>query len=131
MVKIDLDLSGVKIPKKVAGVKVPKKLRKQGNALIEKANSPAGRDAIAAGLTIAATALAGAAARGAKAKADRQSARHAAYGEQTAPTPPRPPEPPAPPRAPGQPGIDPNNDLGAAIANGIGAFQRFLKDKHG
>ena len=119
MVKVDLDLSGVKIPKKVAGVKVPKQLRKKGNALIEKANSPAGREAIAAGLTIAATALA--------AKASAKAARAAAPHEGQ----PQPPEPPQTPSRPGQPGIDPAVDLSAAITSGIGALQRFLRDKQG
>lgn len=120
MVKIDMDLSGVKIPKKVAGVKVPKKLRKTGKRLLAKANSPEGRDAIAAGLTIAATAIAAKA----RAKAEKRAAQWAGEGPVT-------PEPPKPGGGkPGDPGIDPATDpaqqLSAAIANGIGAFQRFL-----
>lgn len=118
MVKVDFDLSGVKIPKKVAGVKVPKELRKKGKKLLEKANSERGREAIAAGLTIAATAIA--------AKARAKAARQAAHGA----GPSAHDVPPVPP-APGTPGIDPANDFGAAIANGIGALQRFLKDKNG
>lgn len=67
----------IKLPKTVAGVKVPKELRRKGEALIDKANSPAGREAIAAGLTmvaaVAATRLRGpagaAAAKGAHAAA--------------------------------------------------------------
>jgi hypothetical protein len=124
MVKVDFDLSGVKIPKKVAGVKVPKELRKKGKKLLEKANSERGREAIAAGLTIAATAIAAKA----RAKAARQAAHGA--GPDAHDVPPVAPVPPVPP-APGTPGIDPANDLGAAIANGIGALQRFLKDKNG
>ena len=48
----------VKLPKKIAGVKVPKKLRKSGNKLIEVANTPAGRELLAAGLIAAGAALA-------------------------------------------------------------------------
>ena len=39
-----------------AGFSVPDELLKQGAALLEKANSPAGREMIAAGLTMAAAA---------------------------------------------------------------------------
>jgi hypothetical protein len=42
----------VKIPKEIAGFKVPKELRKKGEALIERANSPEGRQAIASGLAM-------------------------------------------------------------------------------
>jgi hypothetical protein len=45
-----------KLPKQVLGVKIPKELRKAGGALLEHANSPAGREVIAAGLTVAAAA---------------------------------------------------------------------------
>lgn len=45
-----------KIPKRIAGVKVPKDLRRAGNALIEKAQTPQGREMLTAGLAIAATA---------------------------------------------------------------------------
>lgn len=117
MVKIDMDLSGVKIPKKVAGMKVPKQLRKQGKKLLAKANSPAGRDAIAAGLTIAGAAIA------AKARAK------AAKPTQWAGEGPVDGAPSVPPR-PGTPGVDPAIDpaaqLGEAITAGIGALQRFL-----
>ncbi|MES2056636.1 MAG: hypothetical protein V4564_11925 [Pseudomonadota bacterium] len=40
-----------KLPKRIAGIKVPKELRKSGAALLEKANSPIGREVIAAGIT--------------------------------------------------------------------------------
>jgi hypothetical protein len=50
--------NSAKLPKKIAGVKIPKKLRKSGGALIEMANTPAGRELIAAGLVAAGTALA-------------------------------------------------------------------------
>ncbi|WP_242097826.1 hypothetical protein [Sphingomonas sp. CROZ-RG-20F-R02-07] len=45
-----------KIPKRIAGVKLPKDLRKAGNALIERAQSPEGRQVLTAGLAMAATA---------------------------------------------------------------------------
>lgn len=56
------------LPKRIAGVKIPKELRRKGDALIEKANSPAGREAIAAGLTMAAAAASAAVAKRAAAK---------------------------------------------------------------
>ncbi|MGY4398609.1 hypothetical protein ACVWZA_003817 [Sphingomonas sp. UYAg733] len=40
-----------KLPKRIAGIKVPRELRKSGAALLEKANSPIGREVIAAGIT--------------------------------------------------------------------------------
>lgn len=40
-----------KLPKRIAGIKLPKELRKSGAALLEKANSPIGREVIAAGIT--------------------------------------------------------------------------------
>jgi hypothetical protein len=49
-----------KLPKKIAGQKVPKSVRKAGGKLIEAANSVAGRELIAAGLSLAAAAAAGA-----------------------------------------------------------------------
>lgn len=53
----------MKLPKAIGGVKVPKELRQSGEALLAKANSPAGRQMIASGLTIAAGAAAAAIAR--------------------------------------------------------------------
>lgn len=50
--------SKLKLPKEVAGVKVPKGLRKQAKNLLQIIDSPAGRELAAAGLTLAATALA-------------------------------------------------------------------------
>lgn len=47
-----------KLPKKIAGVKISKKLRKSGNKLIGAANTPAGRELLAAGLIAAGAALA-------------------------------------------------------------------------
>lgn len=124
MVKVDFDLSGVKIPKQVAGVKVPKKLRKKGKKLLAKAQSAEGRQAIAAGLTIAGAAIAA----GARAKAAKRAQRDGAAEE---PHGAHRPVPPVPPRAPGQPGIDPNKDFGEVLAAGIGALQTFLAGKAG
>lgn len=47
-----------KLPKKIAGVKISKKVRKSGNKLIAAANTPAGRELLAAGLVAAGAALA-------------------------------------------------------------------------
>lgn len=54
---------GFRIPKEIGGVKVPKEARRAGDALIEKASSPEGRQALASGLAMAATFAAAAAAR--------------------------------------------------------------------
>lgn len=127
MVKVEFDASGIKIPKTVAGIKVPKKLRKKGKKLIAKANSPEGREAIAAGLAIVGTAIATKArvkaeraAAEASAHAAEAGARAAAAGERARAKVVRHPS------APGEPGIDAAADLGDAIAAGITAFQRFM-----
>ena len=52
-----------KLPKRVGGVKLSKEIRKAGGKLLAKANSPLGRELIAAGLGLAATAAAAAAER--------------------------------------------------------------------
>ncbi|WEK43726.1 MAG: hypothetical protein P0Y64_02530 [Candidatus Sphingomonas colombiensis] len=52
---------GKRIPKKIGGMKIPKELRQAGEALLDKANSAAGREIIASGLTMAAAAAATAA----------------------------------------------------------------------
>lgn len=57
---------GFRIPKEIGGVKVPKEARRAGEALIEKVNSPAGRQALASGLAMAATAAAALAAKQAR-----------------------------------------------------------------
>jgi hypothetical protein len=54
---------GFRIPKEIGGFKVPKEARRAGEALIDKANSPEGRQALASGLAMAATAAAALAAR--------------------------------------------------------------------
>ncbi len=52
---------GKRIPKRIGGMKIPKELRQAGEALLDKANSPAGREIIASGLTMAAAAASAAA----------------------------------------------------------------------
>ncbi|WP_058756730.1 hypothetical protein [Sphingomonas endophytica] len=66
-----------KLPRHVLGVKVPKELRKAGERLIEQAQAPAGRQAIAGALT----AVAGAAVSAALShKAQRMAAESVAAG---------------------------------------------------
>jgi len=47
-----------KLPKRLAGVKIPKAIRRSGGALLQQANTPLGRELIAAGLVAAGAALA-------------------------------------------------------------------------
>jgi len=63
-----------KLPKELFGVKLPKELRRQGEAWIERAQSPAGQQAIASALT----AVAGVAASAVAAKAAEKAGRSAA-----------------------------------------------------
>ncbi|MBW6528468.1 hypothetical protein KZ813_16615 [Sphingomonas sp. RHCKR7] len=63
-----------KLPKELFGVKLPKELRRQGEAWIERAQSPAGQQAIASALT----AVAGMAASAVAAKAAEKAAKGAA-----------------------------------------------------
>jgi hypothetical protein len=61
MAKKDKSGKGVKsgkIPKTIGGVKLSKGLRKSGEALIAKAQTPQGRQVIAAGLAMASAAVA-------------------------------------------------------------------------
>jgi hypothetical protein len=60
------DKKGFRIPKEIGGIKVPKEARRVGQALIEKAASPEGRQVLASGLAMAATAAAAVAARQAR-----------------------------------------------------------------
>ena len=62
-----------RLPKELFGVKLPKELRRQGEAWIERAQSPAGQQAIASALT----AVAGMAASAVAAKAAEKAARSA------------------------------------------------------
>jgi outer membrane biosynthesis protein TonB len=79
-----------KLPKEVLGVKLPKEVREVGGALLEKANSPQGREMLAAGLTMAAAAATAALAKG---RAERAA-------KPNAPRPPEAPVPPVPPVSP-------------------------------
>ncbi|MGH6614982.1 hypothetical protein [Sphingomonas sp.] len=74
-----------KLPKQIAGIKVPKELRKSGAALLEKANSPVGREMIAAGIAAVVTAAARSRAGGkVAAKATDATAKAAQAGAQDA-----------------------------------------------
>lgn len=86
-----------KLPKEVMGIRLPKEVREVGGALLEKANSPQGREMLAAGLTMAAAAASAAVAKG---QAQRAAAKapSPAPGPSAAGAPPAPPEPPQPPR---------------------------------
>ena len=84
-----------KLPKEVMGVKLPKEVRAIGGALLEKAQSPQGREMLAAGLTMAAAAASAAVAKG---RARREAA--AATDGPVPPTSPAPPEAPVPPEPP-------------------------------
>jgi len=102
----------VKIPKEIAGFKVPKELRKKGEALIERANSPEGRQAIASGLAMVGGLVAANAARKADAKATETAKPEAARPEAAKPDAPRPET-----AKPGTPGINPQqmaDQIGAA-----------------
>ena len=75
------DKKAFRIPKKVAGVKVPKEARRAGEALLERASSPHGRQAIASGLAMAATAAAAMAARQARGPTPAAEPVHGKPGE--------------------------------------------------
>lgn len=84
-----------KLPKEVMGIKLPREVREVGGALLEKANSPQGREMLAAGLTMAAAAASAAVAKGAA----RRDAARPTPSEGGAPDgPPAPPTPPTPPQ---------------------------------
>lgn len=92
-----------KLPKEVMGVKLPKEVREIGGALLEKAQSPQGREMLAAGLTMAAAAASAAVAKGrakreAAAAAPQNAAHPAPPATPGAPTPAEPPTPPTPPQ---------------------------------
>lgn len=88
-----------KAPKAAAGLTLPEELRQQGAALLAKANTPAGREMIAAGLTMAAAAATAAAAKH-RAKADTAASPDAAAGAQ-----------------PGEPGIANMQQIAETIGN--------------
>lgn len=105
-----------KLPKRIGGVKIPKELREVGGAILEKANSPAGREMLAAGLTMAA----------ATAALQRKRGTHP-FSAASA-TPPPPPAAPAAPAAspaptePGKPGLGDPQALADAIGNAADAM---------
>lgn len=72
-----------KLPKEVLGVKVPKELRKAGERLIEQAQGPAGRQAIAGALTAVAGAVATAALSRDAAKAGAGDRSRESFGAET------------------------------------------------
>ena len=82
-----------KIPKRIAGVKLPKELRRTGEAILEKANSPQGREMLAAGLTMAAAAATAAVARSREQAAATTSAGDPAPGDAGKPSTPDTPDP--------------------------------------
>jgi len=82
-----------KLPKEVLGIRLPKEVREAGGALLEKANSPQGREMLAAGLTMAAAAATAAVAAG----------RTKREGTAERPVPPAPPTPGAAPETPRTP----------------------------
>ena len=96
-----------RIPKQVGGSKIPKQLRKKGEELLERVDTPMGREMLATGIGLAATAAAAAIAR----KSAKPQAATA----------------PDVPAKPGEPGIDPRHDLGDAIAGVAAALQGMLK----
>jgi hypothetical protein len=80
-----------KLPKEVLGVKLPREVREVGGALLERANSPQGREMLAAGLTMAAAAATAALARGRANRAADPAAPQPAADPTTAPPPSSPP----------------------------------------
>lgn len=60
-----------KLPKEVMGIRLSKEVREVGGALLDKANSPQGREMMVAGLTMAAAAATAAVAKG---RAKRETA---------------------------------------------------------
>lgn len=104
-----------RIPKKIGGVKLPKSVRKPAEKLIAKASTPEGRRVLAAGLAMAASALA-------------TRSTPAPRAEDAPPAPPRPPVPPVPPVPPEPPVAPPTppNGVGqgtvdpGAIADAVG-----------
>ncbi len=95
-----------KLPKEVLGVKVPKELRKAGEKLIEQAQGPAGRQAIAGALTAVVGAVATAA-------LSREAARAAA---------PRTDEPVREQAEGGTPKADPGEAFARAAEALVGKF---------
>lgn len=102
-----------KLPKEVLGIRLPKELREAGGALLEKANSPQGREMLAAGLTMAAAAATAAVAKG-------RTKREAAGERPVPPVPPVPGAAPEPPRPPEPPQVTQTQPDPQAIADAVG-----------
>ena len=81
----------MKIPKDVGGVEIPGDLRRMAKKLVHRIDSPVGKDAAVAGLTLAAAAVI---AISGQANSSRPEA------DDDAPDAPLPPEPPTPPQPP-------------------------------
>ncbi|MCP3736463.1 hypothetical protein M9979_16470 [Sphingomonas sp. RP10(2022)] len=103
-----------KLPKEVLGIRLSKEVREAGGALLEKANSPQGREMLAAGLTMAAAAATAAVAKG---RAKRETA---APVPPVPPVPPTPETPPTPPEAPVPPQGTQTQPDPQAIAEAVG-----------
>lgn len=95
-----------RIPKHVGGIKIPKDLRRKGEELLDRVDTPAGREMLATGIGLAATAAVAAMAK-------KSAKAH----------------PAAAPARPGEPGIDPKHDLSDAIAGVASALQGLLARK--
>jgi hypothetical protein len=93
-----------KLPKRIGGIKLTKELRKAGGKLLEKANSPMGRELIAVGLSMAAAA----ASKAARRERDKHAA-DKAPATNASPTPAAASKPPSE-------AADPH-DLGVALGN--------------
>jgi hypothetical protein len=120
-----------RIPKEIGGVRLPKELRRTGEALIDHASSPQGRQAIAAGLTFLAGLAANRAGRS-ESVPPEPSGRPEPPVTPEPPIPPAPPVPPVPPLAP-KPGADTPPDMSQmvdAMSSAANAFMSaFLRPK--
>lgn len=110
MAKHDKKTKKTKLPKEVLGIRLPKDVREAGGALLDKANSPQGREMLAAGLTMAAAAATAAVAKG-------RMRREATAARPEAPVPPTPETPPTPPTPPQGTQTQPDPQ---AIADAVG-----------
>ena len=101
-----------KLPKRVAGVKIPKELRKGGDRLIAKANTPEGRAALAKGAAVVASAAAAMAQAAVKAPTVKLVPPAAPTGSQ-----------------PGEPGVTKPDPLGDAIGAGVAMLGQLFAKK--
>jgi hypothetical protein len=86
-------MAKAKFPNEVGGVEIPKDVRNAADALIKRVDSRLGREALTAGLTLAACAVIAASGKG-------QGSFDFDDDAPDAPEPPTPPQPPEPPVAP-------------------------------